>query len=110
LPRLCPEGQPYIGPTATLSDARRRGVGQALVDSALDWAHPRLSLGLGRLRHRQPAVPPVLAPRRFRPTGYGLLRLIDQTTRARPGSVDARPRAQRNDLNCRESRVTSAGP
>jgi GNAT superfamily N-acetyltransferase len=41
-PRLCPDGQPYIGPTATLPGARGQGVGRvgrALVDAALAWAH-----------------------------------------------------------------------
>lgn len=38
-PRLCADGQPYIGPTATQPDARGRGVGRALVDAALTWAH-----------------------------------------------------------------------
>ena len=39
VPRLCPDGQPYIGPTATLPAARGRGVGHALVDAALTWAY-----------------------------------------------------------------------
>ena len=39
VPRLCPDGQPYIGPTATLPEARGRGVGHALVDAALTWAY-----------------------------------------------------------------------
>src|SRR5450432_3392083 len=40
-PRLCPDGQPYIGPTATLPGARGKGVGHALVAAALTWAHAR---------------------------------------------------------------------
>jgi GNAT superfamily N-acetyltransferase len=39
VPRLCPDGQPYIGPTAALPAARGQGVGHALVDAALTWAH-----------------------------------------------------------------------
>jgi hypothetical protein len=39
VPRLCPDGQPYIGPTVTLPDARGRGIGHALVDAALTWAY-----------------------------------------------------------------------
>lgn len=83
VPRLCPQGQPYIGPTATLPDARRRGVGQALVDSALDWAHAHgyqwVSVDFATAN---PLSRPFWLQAGFRPTGYGLLRLIDQTTRA----------------------------
>jgi GNAT superfamily N-acetyltransferase len=39
VPRLCPDGQPYLGPTATLPGARGQGVGHALVDAALTWAY-----------------------------------------------------------------------
>lgn len=38
-PRLFPDTQPYIGPTATRPSARGHGVGAALVAAALDWAH-----------------------------------------------------------------------
>jgi GNAT superfamily N-acetyltransferase len=83
VPRLCPQGQPYIGPTATLPDARRRGVGQALVDSALEWAHTHgyqwVSVDFDTAN---PLSRPFWLQAGFRPTGYGLLRLIDQTTRA----------------------------
>ena len=52
-PRLCPDGQPYIGPTATLPGAREKGVGHALVTAALAWAHTRrYPMDLGRLRDR----------------------------------------------------------
>jgi len=76
-PRLCPDGEPYIGPTATLPAARRRGVGHALVNAALHWAH--------RHGHRwvsvdfDPANPlsrPFWLGVGFRPTGYGVLRII----------------------------------
>jgi len=33
-PRLCPDGQPYIGPSAALPDARGQGFGHALADAA----------------------------------------------------------------------------
>jgi GNAT superfamily N-acetyltransferase len=83
VPRLCPQGQPYIGPTATMPDARRRGVGRALVDSALGWAHTHgyqwVSVDFATAN---PLSRPFWLHAGFRPTGYGLLRLIDQTTRA----------------------------
>lgn len=78
VPRRCPAGQPYIGPTATLPHARGRGVGQALVEAALTHAH-----GTG---HEWISVDFEAANRLsrpfwlgagFTPTGYGMLRLID---------------------------------
>jgi GNAT superfamily N-acetyltransferase len=83
VPRLCPDGQPYIGPTATVPDARRRGVGQALVEAALDWAHTHgyhwVSVDFATAN---PLSRPFWLHAGFRPTGYGLLRHIDQTARA----------------------------
>jgi GNAT superfamily N-acetyltransferase len=38
-PRLCPSLQPYIGPTASDPSARRQGIGSALVQTVLAWAH-----------------------------------------------------------------------
>jgi GNAT superfamily N-acetyltransferase len=77
-PRLCPDGQPYIGPTATDPDARGRGVGRALVDTALGWAHAHgyrwVSVDF------EPANPlsrPFWLGNGFRPIGYGVLRSID---------------------------------
>jgi len=78
VPRLCPKDQPYIGPTATMPEARRRGVGRALVDAALDWAHAH---GFGWISVDFDAPNPRSRPfwlgNGFQPTGYGLLRLID---------------------------------
>jgi GNAT superfamily N-acetyltransferase len=77
-PRLCPVGQPYIGATATLPDARRHGVGQALVNAALNWAceqrHEWISVDFeaANLLSR-----PFWLGAGFTPTGYGLLRFID---------------------------------
>jgi GNAT superfamily N-acetyltransferase len=85
-PRLCPGGQPYIGPTATLPDARRQGVGRALVDAALDWAHQR---GFETISVDFNAANPLSRPfwlgAGFRPTGYGLMRVIDPAYQ--PGSA-----------------------
>jgi GNAT superfamily N-acetyltransferase len=81
VPRLCPSGQPYIGSTATLPDVRRRGVGRALVDAALDWAHHHgyewISVDFATAN---PLSRPFWLGAGFRPTGYGVLRLIDQAT------------------------------
>jgi GNAT superfamily N-acetyltransferase len=78
VPRLCPAGQPYIGPTATLPHARGRGVGQALVEAACTHAH--------RQGHEWISVDfeaanrlsrPFWLSAGFTPTGYGMLRLLD---------------------------------
>ena len=37
-PRLCPDGQPYIGATASHPPARGQGSGRALVGRVLEWA------------------------------------------------------------------------
>ena len=39
VPHLCPDGQPYIGPIATLPSARGQGAGRGHVDAALSWAY-----------------------------------------------------------------------
>jgi GNAT superfamily N-acetyltransferase len=78
VPRLCPDGQPYIGPTATLPGARGRGVGHALVDAALTWAHAHgyqwISVDFDTAN---PLSRPFWLRAGFHPTGYGVLRLID---------------------------------
>ncbi len=79
VPRLCPAGQPYIGSTATLPDVRRRGVGRALVDAALNWAHDHgfewISVDFATANRLSR---PFWLGAGFRPTGYGVLRLIDR--------------------------------
>jgi len=78
VPRLCPDGQPYIGPTATVPAARGQGVGHALVDAALTWAHdhgyPWVSVDF---ETANPLSRPFWLNAGFRPTGYGLFRLIE---------------------------------
>jgi GNAT superfamily N-acetyltransferase len=76
-PRVCPDGQPYIGPTVTHPDARGRGVGTALVNTALTWAsthgHHWLSVDF------EPANPlsrPFWLGSGFEPTAYAVLRSI----------------------------------
>jgi GNAT superfamily N-acetyltransferase len=77
-PRICPAGQPYIGPTATHPDARRRGVGRALVDAALNWAHRRGHRWLSvDFEAANPQSRPFWLAAGFHPTGYGLLRFVD---------------------------------
>jgi GNAT superfamily N-acetyltransferase len=86
VPRLCPEGQPYIGPTATVPGARGRGVGRALVDAALTWAsdhgYSRISVDF---ETANPLSRPFWLNAGFRPAGYGVLRLIDRAPR-QPGT------------------------
>jgi len=88
VPRLCPDGQPYIGPTATLPGARGQGVGHALVDTALTWAHDHgyqwVSVDFDTAN---PLSRPFWLHAGFRPAGYGVLRLIDGRPAGQPGSA-----------------------
>ena len=78
VPRLCPDGQPYIGPTATVPAARGRGVGHALVDAALTWAHDhRYQWVSVDFETANPLSRPFWLNAGFRPTGYGLFRVIE---------------------------------
>ena len=90
VPRLCPDGQPYIGPTATLPAARGQGVGHALVDTALTWAHDHgyqwVSVDFDTAN---PLSRPFWLHAGFRPAGYGVLRLIDGRPAGQPGSPAA---------------------
>ena len=73
-----PDGQPYIGPTVTLPEVRGRGVGRSLVDAALNWTYSHgyqwISVDFASAN---PLSRPVWLNAGFRPTGYGVLRLID---------------------------------
>jgi GNAT superfamily N-acetyltransferase len=88
VPRLCPDGQPFIGPVATLPAARGQGVGHALVDTALTWAHDHgyqwVSVDFDTAN---PLSRPFWLHAGFRPTGYGVLRLIDGRPAGQPGSA-----------------------
>jgi GNAT superfamily N-acetyltransferase len=92
VPRLCPDGQPYIGPTVTLPGARGKGVGRALVDAALTWAYDHgyqwVSVDFDTAN---PLSRPFWLNAGFRPAGYGVLRLIDG------GAGSARNAAQSAD-------------
>jgi GNAT superfamily N-acetyltransferase len=93
VPRLCPDGQPYIGPTATLPGERGRGVGQALVDAALTWAYDHgyqwVSVDFDTAN---PLSRPFWLNAGFRPAGYGVLRLIDHAL-GQPGTQQNPPTA-----------------
>jgi len=85
-PRLCPAGQPYIGSTVTLPEARRRGVGRALIDAALNWTHRHGFRWISvDFEAANPMSRPFWLEAGLRPTGYGVLRLIDRA------SVDSTP-------------------
>jgi GNAT superfamily N-acetyltransferase len=77
-PRLCPNGQPYIGSTAAHPSVRGRGVGHALVHHVLDWAH---SNGFHTVSVDFESANPLSRPfwlgLRFKPTGYRVRRTID---------------------------------
>lgn len=76
-PRLCAAGAPYIGPTATDPDARRSGVGRALVHAAFEWAnaggHEMISVDFDA---QNPLSRPFWLGNGFRPTGYRLRRTL----------------------------------
>jgi GNAT superfamily N-acetyltransferase len=78
VPRLCPDGQPYIGPTVTLPGARGQGVGHALVDAALTWAptHGYQTISVD-FDTANPLSRPFWLNAGFHPAGYGVRRLID---------------------------------
>ena len=90
-PRLCPDGQPYIGPTATLPGARGQGVGHALVDAALTWAYDHGYQGVSvDFDTANPLSRPFWLNAGFHPAGYDVLRLIDGgagSTPNAPGSA-----------------------
>jgi GNAT superfamily N-acetyltransferase len=77
-PRLCPQGQPYIGPTATHPKVRNNGIGSTLVLVVLDWAnsagHETVSVDFDSAN---PLSRPFWLGLGFQPTGYRLRRAID---------------------------------
>ncbi|MFY9927175.1 MAG: GNAT family N-acetyltransferase [Streptosporangiaceae bacterium] len=90
-PRLCPDGQPYIGPTATLPGARGQGVGHTLVDAALTWAYDHGYQWVSvDFETANPLSRPFWLNAGFHPAGYGVLRLIHRgagSTPNAPGST-----------------------
>jgi GNAT superfamily N-acetyltransferase len=86
VPRLCPDGQPYIGPTATLPGARGKGVGHALVDAALTCAYDHgYQLVSVDFDTANPLSRPFWLNNGFHPAGYGVLRFIDGRATGQPG-------------------------
>jgi GNAT superfamily N-acetyltransferase len=76
-PRLCPAGQPYIGPTATDPAVRGRGIGRALVDAAHDWAHRHGHHTISvDFEPSNPLSRPFWLGLGFRPSGYRQRRTI----------------------------------
>lgn len=77
-PRLCANGQPYIGPTATHPTMQGQGVGRALVDLVLDWAHTNgyqtVSVDFDSCN---PRSRPFWLGLGFEPTGYRMRRTLD---------------------------------
>jgi GNAT superfamily N-acetyltransferase len=94
VPRLCPDGQPYIGPTATLPGARGKGVGHALVDAALTCAydHGYQSVSVD-FDTANPLSRPFWLNNGFHPAGYGVLRFIDGRATGQPGIHEDLPAA-----------------
>jgi GNAT superfamily N-acetyltransferase len=83
VPRLCPEGQPYIGPTATRAEERGRGVGHALVDAALDWAHRHdMATVSVDFDSPNPLSRPFWTGSGFATVGYGVRRTLDPSVSA----------------------------
>jgi GNAT superfamily N-acetyltransferase len=76
-PRLCAAASPYIGATATDPDARRSGVGRALVHASIEWArargHDMISVDFDS---RNPLSRPFWLGNGFRPTGHRLRRVL----------------------------------
>jgi len=86
-PRLCPDGQPYIGPTATVPGARGQGVGHALVDAALTWAYDHGYQWVSvDFETANPLSRPFWLNAGFHPAGYGVLRLIDRGAGSTPNA------------------------
>jgi GNAT superfamily N-acetyltransferase len=77
-PRLCPNAQPYIGPTVTHPSVRGQGIGHALVHRVLEWAHVNghetVSVDFDS---SNPLSRPFWLGLGFEPTGYRVRRMID---------------------------------
>jgi GNAT superfamily N-acetyltransferase len=92
-PRLCRTGEPYIGPTATHHSRRGRGVGRALVDAVLGWAH-----GCGHetvsvdFESSNPLSRPFWLGMGFQPVGYRVQRTIDTAFTVRAATASSATR------------------
>ena len=77
-PRLCPTGQPYVGPTASHPSVRGQGIGHALVRRVIDWAHingyETVSVDF---ESSNPLSRPFWLGLGFESTGYRVRRMID---------------------------------
>ena len=77
-PRLCPNAQPYIGPTATDPSVRGQGIGRALVQAALISAHTAGHQTVSvDFDSPNPLSRPFWLGAGFEPTGYRVRRMID---------------------------------
>jgi GNAT superfamily N-acetyltransferase len=96
-PRLCPNGQPYIGATATRPSVRSQGIGSALVHAVLDWAqtngHATVSVDFDS---SNPLSRPFWLGLGFELTGYRTRRSIDVSY---AGTHDAPRRASATTPN-----------
>jgi GNAT superfamily N-acetyltransferase len=83
-PRLCPNGQPYIGATASHPSIRGQGIGHALVRLVLGWAHlnghETVSVDFDS---SNPLSRPFWLGLGFEPTGQRVRRMIDPSYRVR---------------------------
>lgn len=92
-PRLCPDRQPYIGPTATDPAVRGQGIGHALAHAAHEWAHRTGYRAISvDFEPSNPLSRPFWLGLGFQPTGYRLRRTIDTAHTVNSARSPAPPR------------------